>query len=101
MISSDRFIKPAFPTCLVDKARGTTGRSGQNGGEIRWPPMGRTGGHHWGDSTAAYGENPMAAVTGPRDPVLVSGRRARRAGEAASGGAGWLGSRGYFDNFKT
>jgi hypothetical protein len=24
--------------------------------------MGRTGGHHWGDSTAAYGENPMAAV---------------------------------------
>jgi hypothetical protein len=26
--------------------------------------MGRTGGHQWGDSTAAYGENLMAAVKG-------------------------------------
>ena len=33
--------------------------------------MGKSGGHHWGDSTAAYGENLMAAVklTGPRFSV--------------------------------
>jgi len=31
-------------------------------GENQRPPMGRTSGHHWGDSTATYGENLMAAV---------------------------------------
>jgi hypothetical protein len=32
-------------------------------GEIRWSPMGRSDGHPWGLSMAAYGEIPMAAVT--------------------------------------
>jgi hypothetical protein len=63
MTSSD-FFKPATPNRLENQATGATDRSGQNGrGEIQWPPMGRSGGHQWGLSTAAYGENLMAAVT--------------------------------------
>jgi hypothetical protein len=33
--------------------------------------MGKTGGHQWGESTAAYGENLMAAVT-PASSSLIS-----------------------------
>ena len=36
-------------------------------GEIRWPPMGRSGGRQRGGSVAAYGELAMAAVTTPLD----------------------------------
>jgi hypothetical protein len=43
--------------------RRTTGRSGQDRGESRWPPVGRTGDRRWGLSMAAYGEISMAAVS--------------------------------------
>jgi hypothetical protein len=36
--------------------------SGQNRGEIRWPPVGRSDGYQQGDSVAAYGGLSMAAV---------------------------------------
>src|SRR5450755_2185796 len=64
-MTSSAFFKPASSTRHVDEAQGATSRSGQNGrrGEIRWPPMGRSGGHHWGVSMAAYGEVLMAAVS--------------------------------------
>ena len=63
-MTSSAFFKPASSTRTVNEARGATGRSGQNGrrGEIRWPPMGRSDGHQWGLSMAAYGEILMAAV---------------------------------------
>jgi len=48
---------------VIDKTPGTTGHSGQDSGEIRWPPMGRNSGHHRGTSTTTYGENLMATVT--------------------------------------
>ena len=55
---------PPSRRASLNKARGTTAsRSGQDSGEIRWPPMGRSSGRQWGDSTAAYGENCMAAVS--------------------------------------
>jgi hypothetical protein len=46
-----------------DKAPRATDRSGRNHGEIRWPPMGRSNGRHWGLLITAYGEIPMAAVS--------------------------------------
>src|SRR5436305_15223399 len=63
-MTSSAFFKPASSTRFDNEAPGATGRSGQNGrrGEIRWPPMGRSDGHPWGVSMAAYGEIPMAAV---------------------------------------
>src|SRR5947199_6552690 len=63
-MTSSAFFKPASSTRFDNEAPGATGRSGQNGrrGEIRWPPMGRSSGHQWGVSMAAYGEIPMAAV---------------------------------------
>jgi len=33
--------------------------------------MGKTSGHHWGDSTTAYGENLMAAVTHARSSSVA------------------------------
>jgi hypothetical protein len=64
-MTSSAFFKPASSTRFDEhEARGATGRSGQDRrGEIRWPPMGRSGGRQWGVSMAAYGEIPMAAVS--------------------------------------
>ena len=44
-------------------------RSNPDGGEIRWPPVGRKHGHQWGEMMAAVGEKQMAVDRGSRNPV--------------------------------
>jgi hypothetical protein len=61
-ITSSGFFKPASRRASTTQGAPATGRSGRNGGEIRWPPTRRSGDRRWGLLRADYREIPMAAV---------------------------------------
>ena len=80
--SAGRGVVPLWPTSPATTtadpsptARPPPGR----GGEILWPPVGRTGGRQWGDPVTARGEFPVAVDTGDarrrRRSLLPSKRR--------------------------
>jgi hypothetical protein len=77
-MTSSAFFKPAASsTPLADMSDpsyrpvpASTAGDRRVCGEIRWPPMGSSGGRQRGDSVAAYGEIPMAAVTAGVIPGL-------------------------------
>ena len=62
----------------------STGQSGHDRGEIRWPRAGRSGDRQWGEPMAAYGEIPMAAVTA-RMPLVPRPAAERRSGDRPPG----------------
>ena len=90
---------PPASSCLASKSRAdnnahpSTGASGQNRGENKWPPMGRSRGHQRGDSVAAYGEVFMATVTRTRHSTWTRGAQIRLGSPKSQGSGGavpWL-----------
>jgi hypothetical protein len=69
----------ADPALLLLPARGSSPWSDHtahspDGGEIRWPPVGRNHGHQWGETMAAVGEKQMAIDICCRGQAQLCGR---------------------------